>query len=444
MPRGSIAGSLEPQSAGRGKDNVKHSEPGTEGPAEAPEEGLHHPKAGGTARRGGRVRTLFLLAAALVVAVTATVAWVGVDALRARDELKAAAGQVQVLRSQVVKGDRPAAAATLKSLQHHAAAANAGTHCPHWSAARTLPWLGPNLRAAQTVSEVIDGLAVHALPALTGATALVDPTSLAPVKGRINLAPLVKAAPQVVSADAQVRAAASRLDAVDPDGLALAVSAPLADLRTQVGQVALTTGTAARAVRLLPAMLGANGPREYLMLVQNNAEQRATGGIPGSVVRLRAVGGAVKVVEQRSGSSLGGLPKPVLPLTSQERALFGDDLGREMLDVTFTPDFPRSAQLAQAIWREKVGGGVDGVFSIDPGALAHVLGATGPVKLLTGQQLTAKNAEQLLLNDVYRQIADPRLQDAFFAMTAGTIFDAMLGGQGKPTAVVDALAQAAR
>ncbi|MHB8185488.1 MAG: DUF4012 domain-containing protein [Dermatophilaceae bacterium] len=248
----------------------------------------------------------------------------------------------------------------------------------------------------------------------------------------------------VVAANAEVQFAVRRIAAIDPGGLLAAVAAPLADLRTQVGEVALTTATADRAVRLLPPMLGANGPRQYLLLVQNNAEQRATGGIPGSVILLRAVDGAVQVVEQRAGNTLGGLTNPVLPLTAQEHALFGDDLGRTMLDVTFTPDFPRSGQLARAIWRQQVGGDVDGVLSIDPGALANVLGATGPVTLPTGQQLTSKNAVQLLLNTVYLQIADPKAQDAFFAAASASVFHAIISGQGKPAAMVDALAQAAR
>jgi Protein of unknown function (DUF4012) len=398
----------------------------------------------GTQARHRAFRRALLSAALLLVVVIVTVAWVGVEALQARGELRAAATQVQVLQRQVVEGDRKRAAATLKSLQLYAASARAGTHGPHWSVIQKVPFLGPNVGAVQTVSEVIDGLATGALPALMDATSLVDPTTLAPVNGRVDLAPLVKAAPKVVAADKEVRAAADRLDAIDGDGLVAAVAKPLADLRTQVGKVALTTGTAARAVRLLPPMLGAGGPREYLMLVQNNAEQRATGGIPGSVVHLRAVDGAVKVVDQRAGNTLGSVGKPVVPLTSQEHALFGDDLGATALDVTFTPDFPRSGELARAIWRQKVGGNVDGVLSIDPGALAVVLGATGPVRLATGQQLTSKNAVQLLLNTVYLQIADPNMQDAFFDATAASVFDAVLGGQGEPAKVVDALAQAAR
>ena len=45
---------------------------------------------------------------------------------------------------------------------------------------------------------------------------------------------------------------------------------------------------------------------------------------------------------------------------------------------------------------------------------------------------------------MYLQIADPKAQDAFFAATSASVFDAMLGGQGKPAAIVDALAQSAR
>jgi hypothetical protein len=390
------------------------------------------------------LRWTLITVTVLLVVTIAGVAWVGVDALRARGELKAAGAQVHTLQDQVEKGERKAAVVTLRSLTEHADAALAGTHGPHWSAARALPWLGDNVIAVQTVSEVIDRLAVDALPALMDATSLVDPTTLAPVNGRVNLAPLVKARPKVVAANAEVQAAVRRLEAIDPDGLLTEVAAPLADLRTQVGEVALTTATAERAVRLLPPMLGADGPRQYLLLVQNNSEQRATGGVPTLIV-LRAVDGEVKVVETRSaGGNLSKLPKPILPLTAQEQAIFSNRLGIYMADVTFTPDFPRSGQLARAIWRQQVGTDLDGVLSIDPGALANVLAASGPVKISSGEMLTSKNAAQVLMNTVYLKIIDSVKQDEFFSAAAASVFQAMISGQGKPSAMVDALAQSAR
>jgi len=444
------------QVAGRGGGtDVTHPGWGTQWSATAvPADGIDQSDLD-TSPRGQRVRRRRrpvrhalrrgLLCAALVLAVLITWAtWLGVDALHARGELKTAGKQVQILQEQVEGGDREAAASTLMSLQHHAEVARTDTHGPAWVAAGAVPWLGVDIRAVQTVSEVVDDLATGALPALLDATSLVDPTKLTPVHGRVDLAPLVKAAPKVVAANSAVMAAAARLDAIDSGALVPSVAAPLADLSAQVAKVAMTTATAARAVQLLPAMLGVGGPRQYLLLVQNNAEQRATGGEVGQVILLRAEHGVVKVLEQRSGGDLSGLLKPALALTTGERALFGDGLGTDMRDVTFTPNFPRSGALARAIWSEKVGTEVDGVLSIDPGTLADVLGATGPVTLPTGQAVTATNALGLLLNTVYLTIADPQKQDAFFAATAASVFGAVVDGRGDRAATVGALASAAR
>lgn len=372
------------------------------------------------------------------------VASLGFDALRARDAAAAAKTEVRTLQSQVEVGDTAGASATLVGLQAHARTAYLRTHGPLWSAVAVVPWVGADVRAVQTVSSVVDNLAAHVLPSLMQATDLVDPASLAPVHGRVDLAPLVAAAPEVIGADDAVQVAARRLDAIDTGSLVAAVAGPVTELRSQVRDVAATTATAARAVRLIPSMLGADGPRDYLVLVQNNAEPRATGGIPGTVLHLRADHGAVTVVDQRAGATLAGLAKPVLALTPAEDALFGPLLGTDMRDVTFTPDFPRSAALARAIWLSRVGGSIDGVLSVDPGALAHVLGATGPVALPDGTRLTADDAVATLLNSVYVTIAKPAQQDQFFAAASAAVFGAVVSGQGKASAVLEALAQGAR
>ncbi|WP_199424932.1 DUF4012 domain-containing protein [Actinotalea solisilvae] len=409
---------------------------------------------GASVRARRRPSTRRTVTTALVVAVpvllVAWAAWLGLDALRARSELQSAAALVTTLQQQVLDGDRAAAGATLADLQDHASRAHDAAHGPHWSAARVLPWVGPNVAAVQVVSEVVDGLAVRALPGLMDATALVDPAGMAPVDGRVPIGPLEEAAPVVVAADAEVRAARDRVEGLDVAGLWAPLRGPVEDLAAQVRGVASTTSTAAKAVQLLPPMLGADGPRHYVLLVQNTAEPRATGGIPGAVILLEADGGAVRVVDQRSGPPLVDLPAPVLPLTPAETALFGADLAADMRDVTFTPDFPRTAEIARALWQQEVGGPVDGVLSVDPGTLALLLGATGPVPLppgpvadAVGGVLTADNAEDVLLNTVYRvlPVAD---QDPFFASTAAGVFAALAGGQGDAAAAVEALAEAAR
>ncbi|KQY42811.1 DUF4012 domain-containing protein [Cellulomonas sp. Root137] len=394
-------------------------------------------------RRRVLKRVLIGCGLALLVVVGLGV-WLVTDALRAADALEAARADVQELQEQVRAGDSEAADRTLVQLQAHSSTAARSTTGPVWTLAGSLPWAGPNVRAVQTVAGAVDDLAQSALPSLMQATTIVDPAALAPVGGRVNLAPLQEAAPAIVAADDSVQITAQQLEELDTSALIGMVAEPVDTLRDQVADVAVTTATAARAALLVPAMMGADGPRDYLVLVQNNAEQRATGGIPGSVMHLHADAGAVTVVEERSGGSLSGLSEPALPLTDAENALFGPLLGTDMRDVTFTPDFPRTGALAKAIWEQKVGGTIDGVLSMDPVALGLVLEATGPVTLSDGSSLSASDAAQRLLNQVYLEIEDPRQQDAYFSDTSRSVFAAVVGGQGDAPAVMDALAEAAR
>lgn len=395
--------------------------------------------------RRRRVLKRVLVGCGLALAVVIGLGvWLVTDALRAADALEEARGDVQELQEQVRAGDSAAADKTLVQLQAHSSTAARSTTGPVWTLARSLPWAGQNVRAVQTVAGAVDDLAQNALPSLMQATTLVDPTALAPVDGRVDLAPLQEAAPAIVAADDAVQITAQQLDDLDTSALLALVAEPVETLRDQVADVAVTTATAARAALLVPAMMGADGPRDYLVLVQNNAEQRATGGIPGSVLHLHAEGGAVTVVEERAGSSLSGLPEPALPLTDAEYALFGPLLGTDMRDVTFTPDFPRTGALAKAIWEQEVGGTIDGVLSMDPVALGLVLKATGPVTLSDGSTLDGEDAAQRLLNQVYLDLEDNKDQDSFFSDTSRSVFAAVVGGQGDTPAVMDALAEAAR
>lgn len=402
------------------------------------------------ARRRSATRRVLLSVTGVLVLVVGWGAWLAVDGLRAYDDLQTAAGLVSTFEEQALAGDAAQSSATLAELQDHAMAARESLHGPHWWLATKVPRLGENVEAVQVVSEVVDDLAQRTLPSLLEVLEQVDPRSFALVEGRLDLAPIAAAAPTVLDAQASVHDQMNRVDALATAHLLGAVANPVTDLGGQLAELDSTMRTAVKAVVLLPAMLGHEGPRDYLLLVQNTAEPRATGGIPGSVLLLRAEAGAVTIVDQRSGGDLGNLPAPVVELSPDELSLFGTNLGADMRDVNFTPDFPRSAQIAASIWTQEVGGEVDGVVSMDPGTLALVLKATGPVPMppgpvaeVAGDALTSENAAQVLLNQVYLSILDPAAQDMFFNVTAATVFAAAVSGQGDASAVVDSLVTAA-
>lgn len=372
----------------------------------------------------------------------AVAAWLAVDAVRAENHLEAADGDVSRLEQAVLAGDEPTATGSLRSMQDHAAAAVRATRGPHWWLAEHVPGLGPTVYAARTISDVVDVLAHEALPALAEAADVVDPAALAPRDGRIDLEPLIRGRSAVLAADAAVQAAAARLEGVEEGRVLPAVAGPVRDLRAKVDETAMTTATAARAVRLLPPMLGAQEPRRYLLMVQSNAEIRSTGGFPGALVLLTADDGVVEL-ETQIASKFFRFAEPVLPLTPEEEALYTERMAVTMYGTTITPDFPRAAQMARAMWQEETGQQVDGVLSVDPVVLQRVLAATGAVRTGSGVVLNGENAADVLLNEVYLDLPEGDEQDLFFADAAGAVFGALMAGGTDAVAVLPALAGSA-
>ncbi len=390
-------------------------------------------------RRANARRLLLGGLAVVVVALAAVGVWMARDAVRARDELVQASDLVGALKGELAAGDTAAARTTMTALQQHARQAHADLDGPQWSVASRVPFLGPNVAAARTVAAVVDELSTGALPGLVATTAALD--EITGPEG-VDLRPVLAAGPAITAADARVAAAQQRLTTIDPADLDSRIAAPVERLRAALADVRGTTAAAATAMTVLPGLLGADGPRRYLLLVQNNAEVRATGGLLGFVATLDADEGKVELTGSRAGSSMPVLERAPIPLTPEEKEVFGPQLGQYFGDANFTPDFPRTAQIVTAMWQRETGVAVDGVFSIDPVALAAVLRATGPVDLPGGRQLDADNAVRLLLNDVYLRIADPVKQDRFFAAAATAIFRAITSGQGDTLGAVHALAEA--
>src|SRR6185503_10399184 len=102
----------------------------------------------------------------------------------------------------------------------------------------------------------------------------------APRNGRVNIAALARVAPQVRAADEAIQRARLAVADIDVGTLVGPVRRGIVTLRRELERAASQTDTATRATALLPRMLGADRPRTYLVLFQNLAEVRATGGAP--------------------------------------------------------------------------------------------------------------------------------------------------------------------
>jgi hypothetical protein len=220
------------------------------------------------------------------------------------------------------------------------------------------------------------------------------------------------------------------------------VRAEVERLRGLLAEAAPAIDAIANSAELLPGMLGADGPRSYLLLVQNPAELRATGGLVGVLALVTADQGRISLAAQASGTSIQPSADPVAAIPAETQGLYGPLLARFIQDVNLTPDFPLAASTASTMWKAKFGGTIDGVFTIDPVALSHLLTAIGPVDLPTGDTLTADNAVPVLLSESYARWPDTNQQDAFFAAAAVAVFSQVAGGSADGTALIRSLVQA--
>lgn len=388
-----------------------------------------------------RTIVLWVVSAVVLLAIFAVV-WVGVRGLLARNELQGAVPLASKVQTQVLAGDGAAAQKTATQLADHAARAARLTGDPVWRALEIVPWLGGNLSAVRQLAAATDEAVSDGVQPLAGVAGTVRPQDFSPVDGVIDLKPLVAVQPKLASASAALVSADRAVHRIDTSGLLGPVRSAATQLTSALDSASNGATAIDNAVRLAPAVLGADGPRNYLLLFQNPAELRATGGIPGALALIHTENGKISLVQQASSADFPHYASPVLPLPVETRGLYGDNVGEYIQDVTLTPDFPRSAALASEMWKRQFGLEPDGVLSVDPVTLGYLLKATGPITLPTGDVLTSGNAVQLLLSEVYARYTNPAQQDEFFAGAAASVFTAVSGGKADPVALITALARA--
>jgi LPXTG-site transpeptidase (sortase) family protein len=128
----------------------------------------------------------------------------------------------------------------------------------------------------------------------------------------------------------------------------------------------------------LPELLGAEGPRTYLVLGQNKDELRPTGGFIGTAGTVTFVNG--RVVARKYGSSaLLSVPpdrqvQPPEPLSRYMGAAYW-----QLSEANWAPDFPTAALQARYFYNLVKDDHIAGVLAVDQNFVALLLEATGPI-----------------------------------------------------------------
>ncbi|HEX6511293.1 MAG TPA: DUF4012 domain-containing protein, partial [Chloroflexota bacterium] len=151
---------------------------------------------------------------------------------------------------------------------------------------------------------------------------------------------------------------------------------------------------ASRAPELAGSLLGASAPKTYLILGQDNAEPRATGGFVGVMGPIELSAGRVTHTDFRSSYDWDDDPRltPLAPPQALQRYM---NSGAWFLrDANWWPDFRQSAGQVETLWTHRQGGPVDGVIAVDLQALDDLLVAVDGVDVPElGGHVTAGTAE---------------------------------------------------
>lgn len=401
-------------------------------------------------RRSRRRRTGWWTAAtllALVVVGTAVVA--ALDLRAAQAALRTAERSARQAQSALLDGDIAAAAAAFGDAERAFAAAAARLDRRSVRLVAALPLAGRNLEVVRVLTDaglLVAGAGERATSAILdlpgGAAALAPSQGQLPVEHIASLAPaLEEAAAQVRRADERVAATPSTLLAGPVAQARQAFTEQLATIREPVRAGGALAG-------VLPAYLGADGPRRYFFGAQNPAEARGTGGLIGAWAVLTVDRGRLEFSDFETISTLTLPPDQaaeVPPPTPDYGARYGEFAAAgHGSNINMTPDAPTAAEAILTLHERQRGERLDGVVLADPFAFEALLRLTGPVEVPGVRQVDADTVVEFLTNTQWAEFPEDAARKPLLGDVARTTLEGLLrGGSGDPARSLQVLGEAA-
>lgn len=196
---------------------------------------------------------------------------------------------------------------------------------------------------------------------------------------------------------------------------------------------------------VLPEILGDGGKKkQYLVLLQNNAELRPTGGFIGSFAIVTMEGGKfldfrVEDVYEADGQLNGYVaPPPEIIQYLGEAQWF-------LRDVNWSPDFPTVAKQATWFLEKELKIKPDGVLGINLNVVRKLLEVTGPIRLVDYDEVITKDnlyerAQQHAELNFFPGSTQKR---DFLSAVASALFERLMREDTNKMLIMKALVQAA-
>ncbi|MFT4215462.1 MAG: DUF4012 domain-containing protein [Microbacterium sp.] len=346
-----------------------------------------------------RRRALLATGIAGAAVLLALATWLGVRTVMVKGELQQLMPLASAVKQHVIDGDMDAAEADLQEFSRRADAAAALTDDPVWRFVEVLPWVGDDAAAIRVSAGAAGKVAAEA-------TSLVASAARAQTEDENggkswDLSTLKDLADPLRGLNEALSRARTELDAISTDDLISPLRNGVGHLRDELDDLAPQVSSLTQAAEMIPGLLGADGARNILLMEQNPAEVRTGGGLAGSFALLTADQGEVTLAQIVDSSTFSSAAELDTSLPDSTLALYGTTVDDFVQNISMTPDFTVTAQLAIDWWSHVSDVVPDAVVSIDPEVLAAVLTATGPVALADGTPIAADTLTDQLLVEPY-------------------------------------------
>ncbi|MBI3120546.1 MAG: DUF4012 domain-containing protein [Candidatus Kerfeldbacteria bacterium] len=209
---------------------------------------------------------------------------------------------------------------------------------------------------------------------------------------------------QLAPLEKELQEATVELERVDPGDVPIEYRETVSQLQTIFPELKTEVASFRETLNALLPLLGMNGEQHYLVLFQNSAERRATGGFIGSFATLTIANGEVSTLDVPEGGTydVSGTQRTIL-VPPAPLGLVTD--AWELQDVNWSPDFPWTARKAQTMYQDGGGVSTDGVIAMDTEVLRQLLSVIGEVQIPhTDITVTSETVSDVLM----RQIAEVR------------------------------------
>src|SRR3954447_4229483 len=206
----------------------------------------------------------------------------------------------------------------------------------------------------------------------------------------------------------------------------------------QVTTLATVGRTAQTMLRLTPGLVGANGPRTYLIAVLNPAELQGAGGSALNMLCIRFTRGHMEILKSGSTFDLTNQNTPTHFTPVPDDPWMAGSTSEVLAAVDASPDFRTSGQELMRGYTAQFGVKLNGVIALDPIALQHLMREIPPITTPGYGQVTADNIVPTVLVDSYTKFPNFYQRHIYNDQLMTTLLHRILGGGhmiGKGTAL---------